>query len=108
MHGEGHQAHSHAGVEALHRFHEAHVAFLDQIAHGQAIAQIAACNVHHESQVREHQLPGGIQIGLGAETDGEGDLVFLRQNRNLGNAVYIGVQAPHGAREHQTAWLFSD
>jgi hypothetical protein len=41
-------------------------------------------------------LPGGIQIGLGAKTNGKGHLVFLRQNRNLGHAVYIGVQAPYG------------
>jgi hypothetical protein len=64
--------------------------------------------VHHESQVRQHELPGRIQVGLAAETNGEGDLVFLGQNWNLRNPVYIRVEAPHGARENQSTGLFSD
>ena len=101
MHREGHQAHAHRRVEALDRLHEADIAFLHEIAHGQAIAQVAAGNVHDESQVREHQLPGGIQIGLACGSERRGRLVFLRQNRDLGHAVYIRVEAPHGARENQ-------
>jgi hypothetical protein len=78
MHGERHQAHPHRGVEALHRLHETYIAFLHQVAHGQTVAQVSAGNVHHEPQVREHQLPGGVQVSFGAKSNGEGDLVFLR------------------------------
>ena len=52
MHCKGHQAHAHRGVEALDRLHETHIAFLHQVAHGQSITQVSACNVHNESQVR--------------------------------------------------------
>jgi hypothetical protein len=66
------------------------------------------CNVHDESQVREHQLAGSIQVGLGAEANRQRDFVFLRENRNLRYAVYVGVQAPDRSRKYQTARLFRD
>ncbi len=77
MHREGHQPHAHRGVEALHRLHQADIALLDEIAHGQPVAQVAARDVHDEPQVRQHQLPRGVQIALDAKAGGQRHLVFL-------------------------------
>ena len=77
MHGERHQTHPDIRVEALDRFHQADIAFLHEIAHWQSVAQIAAGNMHDKPQVREHQLPRGIQIPFRAELDGERDLLLL-------------------------------
>ena len=40
VHGVAHQAHALVGIEALHGFHQADVAFLNEVGVGQAIAQI--------------------------------------------------------------------
>ena len=105
MNGERHQPHAHARVEPLHGLHQADIAFLHQIAHRQAIAEITAGDVHDESQVREHQLPRGLQIAFRAEARRQRHLVFLRQHGDLGNAIDVGVQAPDGPCEHQSGLL---
>src|SRR3546814_1291864 len=56
VHREADQAHADFGVEALDRLHQADVAFLDQVAERQAVAVVAARDVHDEAQVRMHQL----------------------------------------------------
>ena len=107
MNRERHQPHADIGVEPLDRLHETDVTLLYEITHGQAIAQVAAGNVHDESQVRKHQLAGRIEVRLGAEARRERNFIVLRQDRNLRNAINIRIQAPHGARKNQTS-LFSD
>jgi len=57
----GHQPHADGRVEALHRLHQADVAFLDQVGLRQAVALVATGDMHHEAQVRQHQLPGGVE-----------------------------------------------
>ena len=49
--GIAHQAHALLGVKALDRLHQAHIAFLNQIGMGQAIAQVLARDGHHQAQV---------------------------------------------------------
>src|SRR3546814_15309112 len=61
MHREADQTHALIGVEALVRLHQADVAFLDQVAHAQAVALITARYVHHKAQMRKHQLLGRIE-----------------------------------------------
>ena len=53
VHRERHQAHALVGVETLDRLHQADVAFLDQVADLQAVAVVAARDVHDEAQVRD-------------------------------------------------------
>jgi hypothetical protein len=65
VHGVAHQAHALVGVEALHGLHQADVAFLDQVAVRQAVAQVLAGNGHHEAQVRQHQRAGGFEVVRG-------------------------------------------
>ena len=62
MHGVADQAHALVGVKALDGFHQADVAFLDQIALWQAIPQVLARQRDDQAQVRQDQPPGGIQV----------------------------------------------
>src|SRR3546814_8483841 len=50
MHREADQAHADFGVEALDRLHQADVAFLDQVAQRQAVAVVAASDVHRSEE----------------------------------------------------------
>ena len=70
------QSHALIGVKTLDGFHQAHIAFLDQVAVGQAVAQVLARHRHHQTQVREHQLAGGFEVVVGFELAG-GLLLFL-------------------------------
>ena len=49
-------------IEAFHGLHQADVALLNQVAQRQAIADIPARYVHHETQMRQHQRAGGLDI----------------------------------------------
>ena len=42
MHGVADQAHTLVGVKALNRLHQAHIAFLNQVGVGQAVAHVLA------------------------------------------------------------------
>ncbi|MOA07545.1 hypothetical protein D3C78_1272500 [compost metagenome] len=92
VHRKGHQAHTHLGVEALDRFHQANVAFLDQVSLGQAVAGIAAGNMYNKTQVGEHHLPSRPQILLIVETLGQFTLLLRRQQWNAVHRVHISLQ----------------
>ena len=62
MHGKRHQPHAVRRIETLDRFHQANVAFLDQIAQRQAVTQIAARDMHHKAQVRHDQALRRFQV----------------------------------------------
>ncbi len=62
MQGERDEAHAALGVEAAHRFHEAHVALLDQVALGQAVAEVVAAHADHEPQMAHHELACGFNV----------------------------------------------
>jgi hypothetical protein len=66
-----HQSNATLGVEALDRFHEPDVAFLDEVGMRQTVTQILARDGHHQTQVRHHQFAGGLQIRVLAEAPGE-------------------------------------
>ena len=92
MHRERHQPHAHTRVEALDRLHQADVAFLHQIAHRQTVAAIATGDMHHESQVREHQLARGAQIVLLAESARQLLLVLAAQHRYAADSINVGIE----------------
>jgi len=87
VHGVGHQTNALFGVKSLDRLHEADVALLDQIGLRQAIAQVLPGNGHHQTQVGEDQLPGGIQVVLIPQAFGA---VLLLLQREQGKAVDRG------------------
>ncbi|MCY1353997.1 hypothetical protein D9M69_403530 [compost metagenome] len=92
VHGERHQAHAHFRVEALHRLHQADVAFLDQVALGQAVTRVALGDVHDEAQVGQHQLPGRLQVLLVVEAFGQLALLLDAQQRNAVHRVHVGFE----------------
>ena len=51
---ERREPHAALGVEALHRLHQADVAFLDQVGLRQTVAHVVAGDGHHQAQVRHH------------------------------------------------------
>ena len=51
VHGVADQTHALVGVKPLHGFHQAHVAFLNQIAVRQAVTQVLAGDGYHQAQV---------------------------------------------------------
>ncbi|MNT43514.1 hypothetical protein D3C72_1799910 [compost metagenome] len=86
MHGVRHQAHTLVRIETFYRFHQADIAFLNQVGMRQAIAQIAAGNRDHQAQVRQHQLLRG------------GQVIFFTQAFRQRNFFVVGQhgQAVHG------------
>ena len=79
-------------VEALHGLHQADVAFLDQVSDRQSITHVAARDVHHETQVREHQLARRVKVVVTMKTGGELEFGFAAQHRNLRDSLDIGVE----------------
>ena len=79
-------------VEALHGLHEADIAFLDDVAQRQAITRVAARDVHHETQVRQHELAGSFEVAFIAEATGERGLILARQHGDAAHLVHVGVE----------------
>src|SRR5690606_10901559 len=101
VHGERDQPHADRGVEALHRLHQSDVAFLDEIAHRQAVTGVSARNVHHEAQVREHQLAGRLQATLLATAGGQGGPFLAAEYGNARDALDISVETADRAGKNQ-------
>ncbi len=64
VYGEGNQTHAHFRVETTHGFHQANVAFLNQIRLRQAIARVITSNMNNKAQVRQDQPFRCFQIAL--------------------------------------------
>jgi hypothetical protein len=86
-------------VEALDGLHQADIAFLDQVAVRQAVAQVLARHRHDQAQVRQHQAAGGFDIRLVAQAPGEAAFFLLRQHRQAVDGRNVGVQVAE--RRHQ-------
>ena len=107
VHGERHQPHADLGVEALDGLHQADVAFLDEIAHRQAIATVAARDVDDEAQVRQHELARGVEVVVAAQPAREGLFVLAAQHRDAADGVDIGVEAADRAGKNGVEWVTS-
>ena len=93
------QPHALLGVEALDGLHQADVAFLDQVAVRQAVAQVLARHRHDQPQVRQHQPAGGLQVALVAQLARQVRLVFCRQHRHAVDRRDVRVEVAQ--RRHQ-------
>src|SRR5690606_16867062 len=80
VHRERHQADTDAGVEALHGLHQADVAFLDQVAQGQAVAAVAAGDMYDETEVRDDQPARRRQVVALLQADRQIVLLLLAQH----------------------------
>ena len=103
MNCERYEPDAYLWVETLDRFHQADVAFLDQVAERQPIAGIASRNVHDKSQMGQDQLLGRFEVIALAQLGGKLELLFFRQNRNATQGLDVMIQASDRPTEHQLA-----
>ncbi len=90
------QAHAAFRVEALHRLHQADVAFLDQVGVRQAIAEVAARDGDHEAQVRDNKFPRRFEIVGVAEAPGERALFLGAEERKAVHGLDVRLQTSRG------------
>ncbi len=67
---EADQAHAALRVEPAHGLHESDVAFLDEVRLRQSVADVLAADGDHQPQVRQHQLPRGVEVVVAAAACG--------------------------------------
>ena len=96
MHRKRYQAHPTIRVEAFDGLHQADIAFLNQIGMRQAITEIATGNRNHQTQMREHQLAGGVDVAFIAQTAGKGLFFCFGQQGHAIRRLNIGFDAAAG------------
>ena len=82
-----------SGSKRLHGLHEADVAFLDEVAERQTVAEVAAGDVHDEAQVRQHQVARGVEIAAVAQLPGEPLLVSGVSTGMPTHGLHVGIDA---------------
>ncbi len=96
--GVGAEARVHRRVEALDGAQQAEVAFLDQVLQAEALAGVAAGDVHHQAQVGAHHAVAGLAVAvldavgqlllfLGIEQRRFVDLAEIRFQRRLDRII---------------------
>ncbi len=93
VNGERNQPHTSPRVEALDRFHQADIALLNQIGVWQAVAKVASRDGNHQAQVRQYQLPRGVEIFFLAKTGCQTEFFLCGQQRKLSGGLHIRVNA---------------
>ena len=101
VHGEADEPDAHGRIEALDRLHQADVSFLDQVADRQAIAHVAARDVHDEAQVREHEVARRVEVLVFVESTGEGEFLLAAEHRNRRYALDISLEASERAGQDE-------
>ena len=99
VHGVADQANALVGVEALHGLHQADVAFLDQVAVRQAVAEVLARDRDDQAQVRDDQATGGGEVAVVAQAAGELGLLLLGQKGDAVDGTDVGVEVAQGGHE---------
>ena len=95
---ERNQPHSALRVEALHRLHQADVAFLDQVSVRQAVAEVVAGHGNHQAKVGHDQPAGGVEVIAFAIRAREAQLFLRGQHRHPIDRLDVGVDAADMAR----------
>jgi hypothetical protein len=99
VHGVADQADALVRVEALHGLHQADVAFLDQVAVRQAVAEVLARDRDDQAQVRDHEPPGRSQVAVVAQATRELGLLFLGQERDAVDRADVSVEVAERGNE---------
>ena len=89
--GVGREAGADGRVEALDRPQQAQVPLLDQVLQAQALAGVAAGDVHHQPQVGADHAVAGLDVAV-ADGDGQFVLVVGREQRGLVDLAEVGFQ----------------
>ncbi len=92
VHRVADEAHALGRVEALDGLHQADIAFLDQVAVRQAVAQIIAGDGHDETQVRHHERAGGLQVVVVAQLGRQARLFLLCEQGQTVDGRDVGVE----------------
>ena len=104
VHRVADQAHALVGVEALDGLHQADVAFLDQVALGQAIAKVLARDRHHKRRCDNTRRPAASRSPwsrrLRAAADSSSAVSGGRAVHGRDVRVQVAAAAPkaHGSR----------
>ena len=97
VHGERDESYVVSRVETLDGFHEADVAFLDEVIQWQAIAGVALGDMHHKTQVRHNELACGVEVFFFAVTGCERLFVLFGQDSYRADSLNIGVKTAYRA-----------
>src|SRR5205814_9544946 len=92
---ERYEPHPAFRVEALDRFHQTDVAFLDQVSLRQSVTHVAAGDGDHQAQVRQHQLARCFDVVVGPEFAREGALFLERKHRKAIHRLDVSFQASY-------------
>jgi hypothetical protein len=105
VHGVRHQPHTLVRVETFHGFHQADIAFLDQIGVREPVAEIATCDRHDQAQVRQHHFLRRIQVIVLLQAPSQRHFFIMRQHRQAvhGRDVCIDIAEIAGEAEFQPA-----
>src|SRR5262249_48909919 len=102
-HGIGRKPESLVRIEALHRLHQADIAFGDHLADGQPIAAIAHGNARYEPQVRGDELMRSIAIAMLTPALGEHVFLLRLQHWKLSDFFEVARQSAMHADTRQTS-----
>src|SRR5262249_27978476 len=102
-HSIGRKPETLVGVEALHRLHQADIAFGDDLADGQAIAAIAHGDARHEPQVRGDELMRSVAVAMLTPALGEHVFLLRLQHRKLSDFFEVARQSAMRADTRQTS-----
>ena len=78
-------------VETLDPFHQADVAFIDEVEQRKAKALIVAGDFHDQAQIGPDHLLARLRVAL-LDAPGQFDLLFRRQQRRLTNFAQVKMK----------------
>ena len=85
------QPHSVFRVKPFHGFHQAHIAFLNQVCLGETVSGVTTGDVYHKAQVGHNQATSGFKVILVMQTVSQFTFFFDRQNRNRVDRLNISL-----------------
>ena len=92
VHRKAHQTDPFSGVKAFYGLHQAHVAFLHQVAQWQAVTGVAAGDVGDKAQVRQDQAACRIQVLIVIQSFAKALFFLCAEYRHGVNGSHVGVQ----------------
>ena len=101
-HGVGGEAEALLGLEALHRLHQADIAFRDDFGDRQAIAAIAHGDLGDEAQMAGDELVRGVAVAMLAPALGEHVFLLRLQHREPPDFLEIAGQTAFGGEDRQS------
>ena len=107
----GREAEAAIGIEPLDRLHHADIAFADQFADRQAISLVSHGDLGDETQMRGHQLMGGLHVLIVAPGARQCQLVVRPEHREFADLQQIAGEiaiwsAANHRRNHEPSPLF--